>query len=485
MISLSKSKAVTVDNPWDSKYLVPNRLSESVSESDQIKIRAQYCRALIFAGNTLYLWNQAANLKKQLLRACHLHKDHSVLLVGTFLNGSGLGPAVRSVVGESNLTLIDLSQKAIENLQVMPKAQLQWQLNVFDSLADKTFDRVILFSTASHIQNWVDCAEQINRILKDQGRLIIAEDPIGGNEFFKASHEDIKLEALITRLLDGLGLHENELPNVNTEYLTRLFNEYLTWSVYSSQNGLYVFYGQKGANDQNANRGLVTSDAIESFLAKKPFLNPWELLRPHEITAWGAIIKDAAAHSLAQGLFLNGWLSLAYDLNRDIVESMNAKLKVNTGARILAFGCLSRELEPAINILRSFAESKKLTQFDIPAFAGESLQKAMSNYLDSCEKNYFDVIWLPQVISYLNKNLIIKLLKLLKKEGQIVIIDACIEDKEWTFRLKENGLLKCIIVKTKLPKLSTHNKLDVFKDNLVTKYEIKKKGVLVYGGIKQ
>jgi SAM-dependent methyltransferase len=461
-----------VFDPWNSKYLVPNCLGECISEGKQIKIRANYCRALIFAGNTLYLWNQATTLKKQLLRACDLHKGQDVLLVGTFLNGSGLGPAVKSVIGESNFTLIDFSQQAIEHLQIMPKAQLQWHMNAFASLADKRFDRVILFSIASHIQNWDECAKQMNRVLKDQGRVIIAEDPIGGNEFIKASHEDVTLEAIMIRLMDGLGLAENELPNVNTAYLKNLFNQYLTWSGYSSQNGLYVFHGGKGDNHKNTKRNWVTSDAVESFLEKKPFLNPWDLLRPHEVNAWGDIINDAAAHSLAQGMFLKGWLSLIYDYNPKIVDSMNAKLKL-------------RELEPTINILRSFGESNQLTKFDISALNGKSLQKTMSNYLNSCEKNSFDMIWLPQVMSCLNKDMIIKLLTLLKKGGQMVIIDACMKNRGWTSSLKDSGLLNCIIVKTKFPKLGAHRNFNTFKDNLVTKYEFQKKGFLIFRGIKK
>ena len=293
--------------------------------TDGQNILAHYCRALIFAGNTCYLWNEAADLKKRLLCECQLQEGQRVLMVGTFLNGSGLGPAVKSVVGESNATLIDLSQKAIESLQIMPKAQLQWELDVFDSLGVESFDRVILFGVASHILNWDACAEKIASILRMQGRVVIAENQIGGKAFINACHEDARLEALHIRILDGLGLREDEWPDVDPAFLEKRFAKYLTWSSSDAQGGLYVFCGQKGADDKNRKQEWAPTREMGAFLAENPLVSPWELLRPHELKAWGDIANDAATLRQAQDLFLDGWLRLAYDRNPDIDAGMKDK----------------------------------------------------------------------------------------------------------------------------------------------------------------
>jgi hypothetical protein len=61
----------------------------------------RWCQAIFYAGTTLYLWNETPELKAAFLSLCSLDEGVDVLVIGKYVEESGLGPAIRSVVGSS------------------------------------------------------------------------------------------------------------------------------------------------------------------------------------------------------------------------------------------------------------------------------------------------------------------------------------------------------------------------------------------------
>ena len=164
-------------NPWD--YLLPYAVTVFGPDVLNKEKRAAWCKAMFCAGSTLCLWNRAVELKLALLSACALREGQRVLLIGKYANESGLASAIGSLLGgEGSLRIEEIASKALVSFsEVHPVTgkRLQWDFSNFDSLPDKSVDRVILFGAASHMGNLHHCAQHIHRVLRDGGKVIAAD----------------------------------------------------------------------------------------------------------------------------------------------------------------------------------------------------------------------------------------------------------------------------------------------------------------------
>ncbi|MFX1266275.1 MAG: methyltransferase domain-containing protein, partial [Promethearchaeota archaeon] len=230
---------------WD--YIVPEKINVFGPDLADPDKRALWCLALFYGGNTLRLWNEATELKIALLSACSLQEGQRIILIGKYADESGITQALHSLIGQKgHMSLEEIGSQAMaafQNIRTASSAQLQWDFNYFDSLPDESVDRVILFGAASHVRNWKDCAQNIHRVLRSGGRVIITDAPWGGKELLTAADMDSHLKTILTALLSGIGLKEEELPSIGPEELVDIFKPLLSWSRPFSWRGLYLFYG--------------------------------------------------------------------------------------------------------------------------------------------------------------------------------------------------------------------------------------------------
>ena len=277
-----------IKDVWSPEYLKDYYAYVIGPEIFDAAIRDQFCEAIFFGGNTLRLWNEAVDLKKTFLTASALANGQKVLLVGKFTQESGLVDTIQQLIGSSGeLTTIDTTQKFLDGVRT-PKAILQWNFS-FSSLPVNSFDRVILFSTVSQIKNMKDSAEQIKKLLKNGGRVIVAEDPVGGREFLTAIHMDTHMEAHTFRMMNGMGITEKDLPIVGVPEMTKAFNG-LEGTGSSAWLGLYTFYGQKGgAVESYTLPAPAPGTPLADFLTAKPFKNPFSWMTAKELAVWPLI----------------------------------------------------------------------------------------------------------------------------------------------------------------------------------------------------
>jgi ubiquinone/menaquinone biosynthesis C-methylase UbiE len=512
------------------------------------KYWGEVCRIVFYAGTTLYLWNEATELKIPFLSACAIEEGQTVLLISKYGEESGLAPALKSLLGEKGrLTVEEIGQQALDVFRkaaTAPKPRLQWNFNQLNSLPDKSIDRVILFGAASHVVNWSKLAKQVNRVLRDGGRIVIADAPMGGNKFRYAMHLDAHFEGFILKALSAMGIEEKDLPDVNPEDLRALFEPLLRWSRIFSWQGLYLFYGQKGGNkDEPALKSPKPTKEVQTFLSVAPYPNLWDILAQPEKAIWGkriAEIKNKWAKG-PQGVPYNEWardlcygainLNWMWHNNRNITDIMWGNLRAYPGDKVMIIGesCEQNEIQKELG--KRIGKSGEMVLIDMIEENGcdfEGWQAKRKAYLekgcteewpydfaDNFPDNYFDVLFIPQGVHHSNNWLrdASRLLRAVKPGGQVMAIECGLNRPEFDAALEESAFVRLIMArlfdfvwpawlgvnldgKTPLPPqaehegrpyhdVSTEHLREAFGDLLVDVNSIEWKGWILFWGYKK
>jgi hypothetical protein len=100
-----------VGDVWSSNYLKDYYADIIGPEIFDPATRDQFCEAFFFGGNTLRVWNEATDLKKNFLQGSSLANGQKVLLVGKFIDESGLTAVIKSLIGPTGelTTIPDIS----------------------------------------------------------------------------------------------------------------------------------------------------------------------------------------------------------------------------------------------------------------------------------------------------------------------------------------------------------------------------------------
>jgi SAM-dependent methyltransferase len=460
-----------LEDVWGADYLIDYYAYIISPDIFDPEIRDQYCEAAFFGGNTLRLWNDATDLKKHFLTGSALADGQTVLLVGKFIEESGLLDAVKSLIGAAGeVTTVDTTQKFLDGVR-KPKAVLQWDFS-FEDRPAKSYDRVILFSTVSQIKNLRDCAAQINRILKDGGRVIIAEDPVGGRELLEAFHMDTHGEAHTFRMMQGMGITERDLPIVGIPEMAGAFKD-LIGAGSSSWMGLYDFYGQKGGTVATYVLPIPPSgSALETFLNQKEFKPPFDWMTPKELAAWPKVADPSVRSNCGYSLFLAGGLKLISDLNdreggtnnlmydnftikkgdkvlliSELLDEMSQvpRFEKRTGAKLSDATVYQYEISPRV---RSAATRAKFADQE-PQDKGARII-FYYEYPDAYPDDFFDVIWMPQAAGHCINwdDTCARLVRVLKPGGTIMIQEHDIKGPDfWKACTEVSGQFRAIMEK--------------------------------------
>ena len=192
-----------------------------------------------------------------------------------------------------------------------------------------------------------ESAKQLTRVLKNGGRVIVAEDPVGGREFLDAIHMDTHMEAHTFRMMNGMGMTERDLPIVGVPEMKKAFNR-LIGTGSSAWLGLYTFYGQKGGMVEPYTLPAPTPGSpLVDFLTAKPFKNPFSLMTAKELVVWPLITDPNVRFELRIRPLSGGGLHLIADLN-DREGGTNSlmldNLKLKKGDKVLIISELLDEM---------------------------------------------------------------------------------------------------------------------------------------------
>lgn len=451
---------------------------------------ADWCRALFYAGTTLYLWNEAPELKAAFLSACSIEEGMKVFLIAKYADESVLAPAVRSLVGSAGtLTVEEIGPRAIAAVQALgaapeaaaapheaapaadpgaPRAggPLQWEFNYLEDVPDGSLDRVILFSSASHVADWERFAGQVSRVLRRGGRFVVGEVALGGEEFIEGTRQDSHYESFILRVLRGLGITEEELPSTGPKELTALFESRLGWSRYYSRQGVYLFYGEKGAGEpvEPVVAFPAATDSVRKFLAVKPTTSTWDLLSDQEREIWGGTVAEILEPHMARCVTWGGGaLCWNWRNQRAITDLMWSNLAAGLGDKVMLIGEFPEDLGTLEELEKRVGPTGEIVPVIITSspksydYKGWQAKRKMYmeqgspeewpyDFADDYPDGYFDLIWMPQGVHHCNNWLrdAPRLLRAVKPGGQIMAIECGINRPEMAVARNLSALVRVI-----------------------------------------
>jgi SAM-dependent methyltransferase len=456
-------------------------------------------------------------LKIALLSACALREEQRVILIAKYANESGLAGALRSLLGqEDQLVVEEIAPKALASFSQIHSTtgkRLQWDFKYFDSLPEKSVDRVILFGAASHIGNLKECVQHIHRVLRNGGRVIIADAPWGGRDLVIAAHLDAHLEGFFTRILSGMGIKEEELPDIGPKDLMAMFKPLLRRNWAFSWQGLYTFCGQKDGEEENTFWEFpVSTEAIRMFLNEKPSASPWDFLAIPEIDALGSEVKEGNLQkNWGRAIFFGSNLKWCWTNARSITHLMYSNLRAKPGDRVLVIGEFLEDLGFLTELRKQIGETGEIATFDMveKSRSGYTQQWKMGPsatipekhqwdypFADKYADNYFDLIWLPQGVhhAYSWNKIAPRLLRALKPGGQVMMAECRVPSPEFHHGIQMSGMLKCIVDKIfwamdttleEMPDYSTAEIARAFGDFLRDTFCLEWKGFLLFWGYKR
>jgi ubiquinone/menaquinone biosynthesis C-methylase UbiE len=495
---------------WD--YILPERIKNHGPEIADPAKRAAWCQALFYGGNSLRLWNEAVELKTAFLSACALREGQNIFLIGKYAEESGLAAALRSLIRpKGKMSLEEIGPRAVaayNGANSTKSPPLRWDFDCLNSLPDESLDRVILFGAASHVRNWKACARQTHRVLRDGGRVIIADAPWGGKELLTAAHMESHLGTILTALLSAMRINEEDLIFEGPDELKTIFKPFLRWDRAFSNRGLYLFYGQKGGKKKDLPVECPASTkAVQAFLTEKPSASPWDFLATAEIAALGQELVDVDKQKKwGKVISYGASCDYAYEHASGVLYPMYTNLKVKPGDKVLVIGeWLDRLFLPEIR--RRVGKDGEVVVFDLHTFRSlgiKDIGPKITNYdfMDFANRyltfpdNYFDLIWLPQgvhhVVSW--KEFAPKLLRVLKPESQLMMLEWRHPADPFLLALSISGLLKCIADKIywaaghafqDIPDVPTADLVEALGDSLNDIYRLEWNGFLLFWGYKK
>lgn len=503
------------EDPWD--YLHPYAAKLFGPDIQNRDKRAVWCKALFCGGNSLHLWNKAVELKIALLSACALREGQRVILIAKYATESGLTGAIRSLLGrEGHLIVEEIAAKALASFsQVHPATgkRLQWDFKYFDSLPDQSVDRVILFGAASHIGNLKECIQQVHRVLRSGGRVIIADAPWGGRDLVIAAHLDAHLEGFVARILSGMGVKEEELPQIGPEDLMVLFKPLLRPNRAFSWRGLYTFYGQKdGEGEDTFWEFPASTEPVRMFLTEKSSKSPWDFLVHQEIDALGSEVKEGNLQKYwGRAIFFGSNLRWCWMNAGSIKYLMYSHLRARPGDRVLVIGEFLEELEFLPELRKRIGKAGEITAFDMVKKSRSGREQQWETrssetitekhqwdypFADKYPDHTFDLIWFPQGVHHAIswEKIAPRLLRALKPGGQIMMAECRVPPPEFHRGIEMSGMLQCIVDKIfwgmemtleEMPDYSTGEIARAFGDSLIDTFCLEWKGFLLFWGYKR
>lgn len=144
--------------------------------------------------NPVRAWVQERVEMKNFLRLVSLPEGKAVLEIGCG-NGNG-SRLINKYFKPESIHAIDLDSKMIERAKKRDISNVTFEVGDASQLQfdDEQFDAIFDFGIIHHIPNWKDCLNELKRVLKPGGQMIIEELSLESFETFPGKIEKRILE---------------------------------------------------------------------------------------------------------------------------------------------------------------------------------------------------------------------------------------------------------------------------------------------------
>jgi len=205
------------------------------------KMQKAWSRAVFAAGGVPYMWDLAVDFKRLMYDSLVLRRGDKVLLIGEWIEECGFTAEVKKRIGNEGELV------AHEILEIFEKGVSQWRWDYADKYPDEHFDAVFCPQNIHHHSDWKVGAKDLTRVLKKDGRVVIAEMTLGGPGFRAAIHSDIHIYAIMKKIFYGMGasdIFEGKLY-YGFDTIMEAFTPYLKDIHTFEWKGALLFYGTR------------------------------------------------------------------------------------------------------------------------------------------------------------------------------------------------------------------------------------------------
>ena len=235
-------------NPWD--WLQPHDVERFGDVILDPKERNRWCKATIIGGLP-YLWRvKGASFRDRAYAELAARPGDAVFILGESIETCRFEQDIGDMVGpQGHVHSVDI----IERARTSTAAGLRgrggrlgtWQYDYTKEMPDASFDCVAVLQAVQHADDWRECAEQMVRILKPGGRIVLAE--IGFSPSLRqAAAMDLHLEYWVDKLYAGAGMKGPEdVSYYAPEELLAAFDGLVEQPGTFSWKGADLFWGTK------------------------------------------------------------------------------------------------------------------------------------------------------------------------------------------------------------------------------------------------
>jgi len=226
------------NNPWD--YMSAHdvaRFGDVIADPEE---QWRWCSA-IFLGGLPWMWQHAGGLKDIIYNRLSLKRGDRVLLIGESNEGTKFEEEIIARIGtEGELRSIDMIERVRNGVRDRIAGR-GGKIGTFEydfTYPDPTdhYDAIAVLQGVAHSDDWASTAQELLRVVKPGGAIVLAEINFGEPLIRKAS-EDLHLEYWLTKIMAGRRMNIADLPYVPMEELVAAFEG--LWA----ENGSFTWKG--------------------------------------------------------------------------------------------------------------------------------------------------------------------------------------------------------------------------------------------------
>jgi ubiquinone/menaquinone biosynthesis C-methylase UbiE len=234
-------------DPWD--WMQPHDLERFGQQISDPQERKRWCTATLIGGLP-YMWRmQAAAMKNFMYSQMNIRPGNRVLILGESVESCGFREEIQSMVGkEGHVDVIDIIEEA-RNATGADKRGVSgkrgtWRYAYTEKMEDNRYDCIGVLQAVQHSDDWRQSGQDLLRVTKRGGILMLAEITFGPRLRQLAS-QDLHLQYWVDKLSHGAGVPNLEVAYYSADELRHAFDGLLDKAQAFEWRGLELFWGSK------------------------------------------------------------------------------------------------------------------------------------------------------------------------------------------------------------------------------------------------